>query len=101
MVWSHAVVARCCQSVLVWLNHLDVALSVGELVFKHWPNTIDLNGYLLVVGVCVVLLVLRSVLMGLVLFQLLVVRLELSGLSGVTLVAPVWPLYRTHLRWSF
>ena len=101
VVWSHAVVSRCCQSVLVWLYHLDVALSVWELVFEHRPNTIDLNGYLLVVGVGVVLMVLRSGLMGLVLFKLLLVRLELSRLSGVALVVPVWPLHRTHLRWPF
>ena len=101
MVWSHAVVSRCRQSILMWLYHLDVALIVGELVFKHRPNTVDLNGYLLIVGLSVVVVVLRSIPIGLVLVQLLLVRLELSGLRGVALVAPIWPLSRTHQRWPF
>lgn len=101
IVWSNAIVSGCCQSILVSVYHLDVALSIGELVFKHWPNPIDLDGYLLVVWVGVVLLVLRSVLLGLVLVQLLLMRLEVSGLRGVALVPPIWSLSTTDLRWSF
>lgn len=68
MVRSYAVVTGCRQGVLMWLYHIDVALGIGELVFKHRPNTIDLNGYLLVVEMGVILMVLRFVLMDLVLF---------------------------------